>query len=247
ANYGGGSVISYQLESDGRIGAQASFVQHEGSSVNPNRQKAPHAHGIYLDQAARFAFVPDLGMDKVLVYRFDATTGKLTPNDPAGVAIEPGSGPRHFALHPTKPLAWSLNEMVSTITSLKYDPVRGTLEPTTTVSTLPAGPVAGNSTAEIFVHPNGKFLYASNRGHDSIAVFQIDGEAGALTPVQHEPIAGRTPRSFVLDAGGRWLLAAGQSSDTIAIFRLDPETGRITRTGNPMTAPTPVCLVFAAR
>lgn len=247
ANYGGGSVISYRLQPDGRLGAEASFIQHSGSSVNPGRQKEPHAHGIYLDQAARFAMVPDLGMDQVLVYRFDAGTGRLTPNDPPGVKIAPGSGPRHFAAHPTLPLAWSLNELLSTITTLNYDATQGVLTPSTTVSTLPAGHSGNNSTAEIFVHPNGRYLYASNRGHDSIAGFAIDQKSGELTLLQHQPIDGKTPRSFALDPSGRWLLAAGQNSNTVTVFRIEAGTGRLAQAGAPFAVPRPVCLIFRPR
>jgi 6-phosphogluconolactonase len=243
ANYSGGSVISYRLEADGRIGARASFSQHTGSSVN-QRQEAPHAHGIYLDSQDRFAYVPDLGIDEVVIYRFDATTGELKPNTPAGVKLPPGSGPRHFALHPTKPLAWSLNELLSTVTTLKLNPATGALTAETTVSTLPEGFTGGNSTAEIFVHPGGRFLYASNRGHDSIAVFTIDEFSGALSLVQNQPIGGKTPRSFALDPAGRWLLAAAQGSDVVNVFRIDSDSGRLATTPATVAVPVPVCLVF---
>jgi 6-phosphogluconolactonase len=246
ANYSGGSVISYRLEADGRIGARASFSQHTGSSVNQRRQEAPHAHGIYLDSQDRFAYVPDLGIDEVVIYRFDATTGELKPNTPAGVKLPPGSGPRHFALHPTKPLAWSLNELLSTVTTLKLNPATGALTAETTVSTLPEGFTGGNSTAEIFVHPGGRFLYASNRGHDSIAVFTIDETSGALSLVQNQPIGGKTPRSFALDPTGRWLLAAAQGSDVVNVFRIDSDSGRLATTPATVAVPVPVCLVFRA-
>ncbi|HSH17117.1 MAG TPA: lactonase family protein, partial [Verrucomicrobiae bacterium] len=246
ANYSGGSIISYRLEADGRIGSRASFIQHTGSSVNQRRQEAPHAHGIYLDARDRFAYVPDLGIDEVVIYRFDAATGELELNSPAGVKLPPGSGPRHFALHPTKPLAWSLNELLSTVTALEVNPTTGALTAGITVSTLPAGFVGGNSTAEIFVHPTGRFLYASNRGHDSIAVFTIDETSGALSLVQHQPISGKTPRSFALDPTGRWLLAAAQGSDVVNVFRVDPASGRLATKPASVAVPVPVCLVFRA-
>ena len=248
ANYGGGSVVSYRLEADGRLGKRASFIQHTGSSVDKQRQEAPHAHGIYLDATDRFAYVPDLGLDKVLIYRFDGATGELKANDPAAGVLSPGSGPRHFAQHPTKPLAWSLNEMLSTVTTMHVDKSNGGLKAGGTVSTLPAGLIIeGNSTAEIFAHPNGKFLYASNRGHDSIAAFAINEADGALSPLQHQLIGGKTPRSFGIDPSGRWLLAAAQSSDVINVFALDDKTGRLATSSGKVAVPTPVCVVFQKR
>jgi len=247
ANYGGGSVVSYRLEPDGRLGARASFIQHTGSSVNKQRQEAPHAHGIYLDAKDRFAYVPDLGLDKVLVYNFDAGTGELKANEAAAGVVAPGGGPRHFALHPTRPLAWSLNELLSTVTTMHVTAADGALKAGGTVSTLPTDFKGGNSTAEIFAHPNGKFLYASNRGHDSIAVFAINEADGALAPLQHQPIGGKTPRNFALDPNGRWLLAAAQGSDVITVFRIDAGTGRLTPTDGRIAAPTPVCLIFHRR
>jgi 6-phosphogluconolactonase len=247
ANYGGGSVVSYRLEADGRLGKRASFIQHTGSSVDKQRQEGPHAHGIYLDATDRFAYVPDLGLDKVLIYRFDGATGELKPHDPAAGVLSPGSGPRHFALHPAKPLAWSLNEMLSTITTLHVIKPNGGLMPGGTISTLPVGFTGVSSTAEIFVHPGGRFLYASNRGHDSIALFVINPSDGSLTPIEQVPIGGKTPRSFALDPSGKWLLAAGQDSDSISIFAITAATGRLTATGEKINAPTPVCLVFLKR
>lgn len=246
-NYGGGSTISYRLEADGRIGARGSFIQHAGSSVNAQRQEAPHAHGVYLSFQDRFAYVPDLGLDKILLYRLDRATGALTVNEPAAGVVPPGSGPRHFALHPKQPFAWSLNELTSTVTTFKVDATNGRLDPLTTVSTLPAGFTGGNSTAEIFVHPDGRFVYASNRGHDSIAMFAVNDTTGALTLAQNEPIGGKTPRSFALDPAGRWLLAAAQGSDVINGFKIDPATGRLASVPLRVEVPVPVCLVFHQR
>jgi 6-phosphogluconolactonase len=191
-NYGGGSTVSHQLEADGRLGQRASFIQHSGSSVNQRRQEGPHAHGIYLSANDRFAYVPDLGLDKVLIYRLERETGVLTVNDPPAGIVPPGSGPRHFALHPKLAYAWSLNELLSTVTTFKVNANTGALEPLSTVSTLPAGFEGNNSTAEIFVHPGGRLVYASNRGHDSIAVFRLDESTGALTLIQNQPVGGRT-------------------------------------------------------
>ncbi len=247
ANYGGGSVVSYRLEADGRLGQRASFVQHTGSSVNPRRQEAPHAHGIYLDARDRFAYVPDLGLDKVLVYNFAAGTAELKAHESAAGVLAPGSGPRHFAMHPTKPLAWSLNEMTCDVTTFHIDSASGALRPGTTITTLPRERRDGDSTAEIFVHPNGRFLYASNRGHDSIAVFAVNETSGALTVLQNQPVGGRTPRSFALDPAGRWLLAAAQGSDVIHFFAIEEQTGRLAASSGKTEVPTPVCIVFHKR
>lgn len=247
ANYGGGSVVSYRLEADGRLGPRGSFVQHTGSSVNKQRQEAPHAHGIYLDAKDRFAYVPDLGLDKVLVYNFDAGIGELKANDAAAGIVAPGSGPRHFAMHPTKPLAWSLNELLCNVTTFHVNPASGALHPGTSITTLPRSRQDGDSTAEIFAHPNGKFIYASNRGHDSIAVFAINEADGTLTPLQHQPIGGKTPRSFALDPSGRWLLAAAQGSDVVNVFGLEATTGKLAASSGKVEVPTPVSLVFRAR
>ena len=247
ANYGGGSVISYRLDADGRLGKRASFIQHTGSSVDRQRQDAPHAHGIYLDAGDRFAYVPDLGLDKVLIYRFDGATGELKPNEPVAGLLPPGSGPRHFAQHPTKALAWSLNEMLSTVTTMHVLKANGGLVAGETTSTLPPRYPDSNSTAEIFVHPSGRFLYASNRGQDSIAVFVINESDGTLTPIEQPRIGGKTPRSFALDPAGKWLLAAGQDSDSITIFAINATTGRLMATSDTIAAPKPVCLVFSKR
>jgi 6-phosphogluconolactonase len=247
ANYGGGSVAVFPVNADGKLASASAFVQHHGSSVNPRRQEAPHAHGIYLDQANRFAFVPDLGQDKIMIYRYDATGGTLKANDPAWASVTPGSGPRHFALEPRQRFAYVISEMACTVTAFRFDPKGGRLTEFEAVSSLPEGTkrIPSYSTAEIYVHPSGKFLYGSNRGHDSIAVFSIDRATGRLTLVQHVPTAGKTPRNFAIDPSGRFLLAANQSSDSIAVFRIDPETGRLESAGPVVAAPEPVCLVFA--
>lgn len=246
ANYGGGSVSVLPIGEDGKLGPASAFVQHQGSSVNPRRQQGPHAHSINLDPANRFAFVADLGLDKIMVYRFDAAAGTLTPNDPASAAVAPGSGPRHFAFHPGGKFAYVINELASSLTAFRYDAPRGLLEEVQTVSSLPAGPLPGNSTAEVQVHPSGKFVYGSNRGHDSIAVFAVDGTTGQLKLVEHESTQGKTPRNFGVDPTGRFLLACNQASDTIVGFRIDQETGALTPTGHKLEVPSPVCVKFTA-
>ena len=248
ANYGGGSVEALPLQPDGKMGEASAFIQHKGASVNPQRQEGPHAHGIYLDAANRFAFVPDLGLDKVLIYRFDAAKGSLVPNDPPSGSVKPGAGPRHFALHPNGRFAYVINEINCTVTTFGYDRQRGELKEGQTVSTLPAGQEMrpSYSTAEIEVHPSGKFLYGSNRGHDTIVVFKIDEKSGQLTHVENQSTQGKTPRNFGIDPTGAYLLAANQDSDNVVVFRIDPKTGRLTSTGHTIEVGAPVCVVFVA-
>jgi 6-phosphogluconolactonase len=246
ANYSGGSVISYRLNPDGRIGSRGSFIQHTGSSVNRQRQEGPHAHGAYLDAKDRFVYVPDLGLDKIMIYRLDGARGDLKPNDPPAGILPPGSGPRHFALHPRLPFAWSINELLSTVTTFTVNNLTGALDAVASVPALPGDFTGQSSTAEIFIHPNGRFLYGSNRGHDSIAVFAIDDSTGRLTLVQHQPIGGRAPRGFAIDPTGRWLLAAAQDSDVVNVFKIDAATGRLSSTPGTIKVPAPVCLVFHA-
>jgi 6-phosphogluconolactonase len=246
ANYGGGSVAVLPIEADGRLREASDFVQHAGKSVNPRRQERPHAHSINVDPSGRFAMVADLGLDQVLVYKFDSQTGKLAPNDPPHVSVSPGAGPRHFAFHPSGRYAYVINEISSTVTAFRYDGEKGTLVGLHTISTLP-GEHQGNSTAEVVVHPSGKFLYGSNRGHDSLAIFRIDEATGRLTPVGHQPTGGKTPRNFAIDPTGQWVLAENQSSDTIAVFKVDPETGKLTPTGQKLDVPSPVCVRFPTK
>jgi 6-phosphogluconolactonase len=246
ANYGGGSVEALPLQPDGKMGEASAFIQHKGSSVNKQRQEGPHAHGIYLDAANRFAFVPDLGLDKVLIYRFDATKGSLVANDPPSGSVQAGAGPRHFALHPNGRFAYVINEINCTVTAFGYDGQRGELKDLQTVSTLPAGQAMqpSYSTAEIEVHPSGKFLYGSNRGHDSIVVFKIDEKTGRLAYVENQSTQGKTPRGFGIDPTGTFLLAANQDSDSIVVFRIDPKTGRLASTDHKVEVGAPVCVVF---
>jgi 6-phosphogluconolactonase len=246
ANYGGGSVSVFPLAANGSLGEATAFVQHQGSSVNQQRQRAPHAHGIYVDAGNRFAFVPDLGTDRIFVYKFDAAKGTLAPGDPPFATLSPGSGPRHFAFHPNSRNAYVINELLCTITAFNYDPDRGRLEEIQTISTLPEGQAVSPSisTAEIEVHPSGNFLYGSNRGHDTIALFAIDQERGTLRLVQHEPTRGKTPRNFAIDPTGLYLLAANQNSDSVVVFRIDIATGRLAATGHSIEVGAPVCVQF---
>ena len=248
ANYTGGSVAVYPVRQDGSLDEVSSFIQHTGSSVIKPRQDAPHAHGIYLDAANRYAFVPDLGLDKVLIYSFDAAKGTLTANEPAFGPVAPGAGPRHFALHPKGKFAYVINEIVCTVTAFRYDAKRGALSELQTLSTLPAGEAfkSSYSTAEVFAHPNGKFLYGSNRGHDTIVVYSVNEKTGELSYVENASTLGKTPRGFAIDPTGRWLLAGNQSSDNVVVFRIDPATGRLTPTGQTIEVGAPVSVLFVA-
>jgi 6-phosphogluconolactonase len=247
ANYGSGSVAVLPIAEDGSLGPPGSVVQHKGSSVNPARQKEPHAHCIDLDAANRYALAADLGIDKIMVYRFDGEGGKLQPHDPPFAQCEPGSGPRHLAFHPNGKQAYVIEELSSTLTVFTYEAGSAMLRPTQRVSMLPEGFHGANSCAEIQVHPSGRFLYGSNRGHNSIACFAIDGNTGALRLVGHEPTQGKNPRHFAIDPSGRLLLAANQDSSTVVSFHINPDSGALSPTGQVCEVPTPVCLVMAKR
>jgi 6-phosphogluconolactonase len=246
ANYGGGSVASMPIANDGSIGPAASAIQHKGKSVNPQRQEGPHAHSINVDPQNRFAVAADLGLDQVLVYRLDPATSKLTANDPPYASVKPGSGPRHFAFHPSGKFAYVINEILCTVTAFDYDPQRGTLTEIETVNTLPKGVSLKPeySTAEVQVHPSGRWVYGSNRGHHSLTVFEVDPSTGKLKFVQNEPTQGETPRGFGIDPTGQYLLAGNQDSDTITVFRIDQKTGRLTPTGEKLEVGSPVCVKF---
>jgi 6-phosphogluconolactonase len=242
ANYGGGSVCVLPIDSDGRLGEATAFVQHQGSSVDKHRQEGPHAHSINLDAANRFAFAADLGLDKVLVYRFDASKGTLTPNEPPSAAVAAGAGPRHFAFHPNGRNAYVINEIHSTVTAFSYDPETGVLKSLQTLPALPKRFRGKSWTAEVQVHPSGKFLYGSNRGHDSIAIFSIDPETGTLKAVGHQAQQIKTPRNFGIDPTGKYLLVANQDSNTLVVFQIDPKTGELAPTGSVLEVPVPVCV-----
>lgn len=243
ANYGGGSVSALPIGEDGRLEEPSSTIQHEGSSVNPQRQKGPHAHSVNLDPAGRFAFVADLGLDKVMIYRFDADKGKLTANNPPSVSVKPGGGPRHFAFHPSGRFAYVINEIGNTITAFSYDAEEGRLTEIQTLSTIPDDYEKTTHTAEVQVHPSGKFVYGSNRGHDSIAVYQVNQDTGKLTPKGQTPVPA-TPRNFAIDPSGKFLLAEGQSANAIEVFRINQDTGALTSTGHKVKVPSPVCVRF---
>jgi 6-phosphogluconolactonase len=246
ANYSSGTVALLPIQTDGRLGEATTVIRHTGSSIVTDRQAGPHAHQAVVDPSGRFVLVVDLGLDKVLVYRLDAAKGTLVAHDPPSSDTRKGAGPRHLAFSKDGMRAWVINELDNTISPFAWDAARGTLTPAgPSVRTLPGGYTGPSSTAEIEVHPSGRFLYGSNRGHDSLARFAIDASTGSLRPLDHTPIAGKAPRHFAIDPGGRWLLAAGQSSNTIAVFAIDPSDGRLTPSGAVTSTPTPVCILFA--
>ena len=246
ANYGGGGVSSVALQPDGRLGPVVSIILHTGSSVNRARQNAPHAHAVVISPDNRFAYVPDLGIDQVVAYRLDPAQAKLAPHSGSPVKLPPGSGPRHLAFHPNAPFAYVISELLCTMTAYRYDIAHGTFSPFQTISTLPPGESIpeGTSTAEVQVHPNGRFLYGSNRGANTLVVYAVDSATGKLTHIENVSTRGKTPRHFALDPTGTWLLAENQDSNTVAVFRVDPATGRLTPTGPLVTVPAPVCAVF---
>ena len=246
ANYSSGSVASLPIGSDGKLLPPASIIQHTGSSVNKRRQSGPHAHSINLDSTNRFAIAADLGIDKLLVYKFDPAKGTIEPHDPPAVKLAPGAGPRHFAFGPNGKFAYVINELDSTLTAFAFDAKKGILTKPQTVSTLPSDFKGDNSTAEILVHPSGKFLYGSNRGHDSLAIFAIDAESGKLTLVGHQSTGGKRPRNFGIDPTGQFILAANMNSDNVVVFRVDQTTGKLKPTGAEITVSVPVCVKFLA-
>jgi 6-phosphogluconolactonase len=244
ANYGSGSVAVLPIGSDGRLDEASHAVQHKGSGVNARRQGSPHAHSIMLDQANRFAFVPDLGLDKIMIYQLDLKNGKLKPNDPPHAKVKDGAGPRHFDFHPNNKYAYAINELDSTITAFNYKAENGSLSEIQHISTLPDDFSGTTHCADIHVLPSGRFVYGSNRGHDSLAIFEIDENTGKLTCAGYESTQGKNPRNFVIDPTGTFLLAANQDTDNIVVFRIDQQTGKLESTGNTAEVSMPVCLKF---
>lgn len=247
ANYVGGNVVVFPIAKNGGLSPPSSNIQHEGSSVNPQRQEGPHAHSINLSSDNRYAYAADLGLDRILIYEFNADDGRLIPNSPYAVAVSPGGGPRHFSLSPDNTLAWSNNELTATVTGFRRDVDTGGLTPIQEITTLPEDFDGRRSTAECLVHPSGRFLYVSNRGHDSIAVFRIHEESGMLAPVEIETTGGEEPRNFAIEPTGRWLLAANQRSDSVIVFSIDKDTGELTPTDEQITVGRPVCIRFLAQ
>ena len=246
ANYVGGNVTVLPVRVDGSLGEAADVKQFQGSGVNPGRQEGPHAHCILPDRSGRHVYSCDLGTDKVMIYRFDAKEGKLIPNDEPWVQVKPGAGPRHLTFHPGGRHAYVINELDSTVTAFAHDPGSGALRELQTVPALPTDFKGANTGADIHTSPDGKFLYSSNRGHDSIAAFRVDARTGRLDFVAHTPTRGKKPRNFAIDPTGAFLLVANQDSDTIVTFRRDPLTGRLDPAGQAAEVPSPVCLKLVA-
>ena len=242
ANYSSGSLACLPLDAAGGLSSSSSFIQHQGMGSDPERQEGPHAHSINLDAAGRFAVAADLGLDKVFVYRFGANKGTLEANEPPSASVAPRSGPRHFAFDPAARFGYVINEMANTITAFAYDPAKGTLTEIQTISTLPADFRGKSYTAEVQVHPSGKFVYGSNRGHDSIAIFAASPETGKLSLVGIEPTQGKNPRNFAIDPTGTYLLAENGDSSTIVVFGIDAQSGKLKPTGQTVRVPKPVCI-----
>ncbi|MBW3625457.1 MAG: lactonase family protein [Armatimonadetes bacterium] len=246
ANYGGGSVCMLPIHEDGSLGEATGFVQHEGSSVNPERQKEPHTHSILPDPTNTYVLSADLGMDKILIYRMDKEDGKLVPNDMPWAKVKPGAGPRHLAFHPSGRYVYVINEIDNTVTAFRYDASRGSLEEIQTLSTLPEDFTGKSSCAEILVAPSGRFVYGSNRGHDSIVIYRIDEGTGRLELVGHESVRGKNPRNFNLDPSGAFMYVANQDTDNVVAFRVDSESGRLAPTGHEIRVSMPVCVKMIA-
>lgn len=244
ANYTGGSIAVFPVQEDGKLGEASEFVQHTGHGTDPTRQEGPHAHSVDLSPDNRFAFVDDLGLNELKVYKYDSSKGRLTPNTPPFAKLDPGAGPRHFALHPSGKFAYVVAEMASTVTAFSVNLKAGALQRLQTLSTLPKDFKGENDGAEIHIHPSGKFLYTSNRGHNSIAVFAIDPQKGTLSAIEYVPTQGKIPRSFEIDPTGNFLFAENEKSDNIVIFHIDAQTGRLTPTGKVVDVAEPVDVKF---
>ena len=247
ANYDSGTVVVFPVQHDGQLGKYTGYEKHIGLSVNKERQEGPHAHWIATSPDNRFLLTADLGIDKILISQFHLADGAFTRNKAnSGVKLKAGAGPRHAAFSPSGKFFYVASELNSTVTAYSYNAKDGTLHELQAVSTLPKDFSGENDVAEIAVHPSGKFLYVSNRGRDSIAVFAIDAVKGKLTPVADIATQGKTPRNFAIDPAGRYLLAANQGSNDIVVFKIDPATGSLTLTGQVVEVPAPVCIAFLA-
>lgn len=245
AHYHTGIVAALPIAADGSLGAAGSIIAHTGRSVHPERQTEAHVHSVNISPDNRFVIVCDLGLDKVFTYALDPAKATLTPAAIPFIATAPGAGPRHSAFSPDGRHLFVINELDSTLVSYRYDAATGALTPLDTRSTLPADFTGTSHCAEVRVHPDGRFVYGSNRGHDSIVVFAFDAASGRLDLVEHVPTGGRNPRNFALSTDGAWLVAANQNSDSLHVLRVDPATGRLTATGSTAGVPLPVCVQFA--
>jgi 6-phosphogluconolactonase len=243
ANYVDGNAAAFPIAADGKLEPMSQLVKHEGHGPNAGRQKSPHAHGVTYSPAGDIVFVPDLGIDKIMAYKLDTAKGSLSPLGSATGSVEPGSGPRHIKFNPAGTFAYSINEIVATVSQFSWDAAGSELKLLRSVPSLPAA-VPGNTSAELAIHPSGKFLYASNRGHDSIAVFTLDEKSGEPKLIQNFPSGGRAPRCFALDPSGKFLLAANQETDNIVVLKIDGESGKLSDTSFSTKIPAPVCVLF---
>ncbi len=244
ANYAGGNADIYALQPDGSLGNRTAQIQLTGSSIDPVRQTKSYGHCIITDPTNHFVLVADLGSDKVAIYKFNEKDGTVTPNTPAFGTLKPGTGPRHLLFSPNGKVLYVIGEMGGTITAFNWDATKGSLTEFQNISTLPADFKGTNTDAELMIHPNGKFLYASARGHDSIAVFSIDPASGKLALVQDVPMRGKTPRYFTFDPTGKWIVAGSQGDNNAAVFSVDDKTGKMTPVGDPITVDAPICIGF---
>lgn len=241
ANYAGGSTASFLLDKKGIPSEAVTLLQHEGKSVHPQRQTGPHAHGVYF--SGGHLLVPDLGLDQTLIYRFDPATAVISPAQPPFFPSTAGDGPRHLAIHPQQPWLYVVNELTNTVTHFQREGQTYTAQKS--ITTLPADFTGTNTTAEIEIHPNGRFLYASNRGHQSIAAYAIDQKTGALSELGALVTEVKTPRHFAIAPGGAFLLVAGQDSDNVQVLSIDPQSGKLGKTEHTLAVPSPICLLFA--
>jgi 6-phosphogluconolactonase len=242
-NYTSGTLAVLPILSNGSLGKAVTSIKHTGQSVNKERQSSPHVHSTIFSPDNKFLFVPDLGLDKLMSYRFNPKTGALTENNPAFVMTKPGSGPRHFDFHPNKKFAYLVEELTGSVSAFRYSSKTGQLQLLQNISTLPPGYSGDAGSADIHVSPDGRFLYASNRGgSNTIAIFSIDKKSGMLTLVGHQSTKGKTPRNFNFDPRGSFLLVANQGTDDIVIFKIDKNTGLLTDSGKRIAVSKPVCL-----
>ncbi|MBV9219194.1 MAG: lactonase family protein [Methylobacteriaceae bacterium] len=245
ANYWGGSIAAFAIAPDGSLDSQVAFVQHEGGTRDRGRDPGPHAHAIRLDPWGRHVVVADLGRDEILLYTYDATTGGLAAHEPAAFALAPGAGPRHFTFDRDGRHAFVINELNSTLDVLAYDAARGSFRPLQSLSTRASNAGGENAAAEVALSPDGRHLYASNRGDDTIAICEVDQDSGLLRRLAHQPSLGRKPRHFALDREGSHLVLANQGSDTIVVFARDPADGGLAPAAPPYAVPAPVWVGIA--
>jgi 6-phosphogluconolactonase len=243
ANYSSGSVASLPIKADGSLGEHVSFFQHKGSSVNPDRQKEPHAHCIVVSPENKYAFACDLGADQILCYKLDPVAAKLTPNTVPFAKAPAGAGPRHLTFHPNGKRAYVINELANSVSVFDYDAAAGTLTERQTISTLPANFKGSSYCADVKITPDGKFLYGTNRGHDSLACYRI-GDDGKLSLIAIEPSRGKGPQNLAIAPDGHWLLCANMPGNNIAVFQIDPKTGHLKATGEPVKQTGPSCIML---